>query len=115
MHKPRDTNDHLREHGGDALRLAFDAAASSAGEVVRLEDFAAYMPAHSYIFKPTREMWPASSVNARVPNVDGKPASAWLDQNAPVEQMTWVPGEPMLIKDRLISDGGWIKRRRATR
>jgi hypothetical protein len=114
MHKPRDTNDHLREHGGDALRLAFDAAASSAGEVVRLEDFAAYMPAHSYIFKPTREMWPASSVNARVPNVDGKPASAWLDQNAPVEQMTWVPGEPMLIKDRLISDGGWIKRRGVT-
>jgi hypothetical protein len=28
--------------------------------------------------------------------------------------MTWVPGEPMLIKDRLISDGGWIKRRGVT-
>ena len=26
------------------------------------------------------------------------PASAWLDRNHPVEQMTWCPGEPMLIQ-----------------
>ena len=31
------------------------------------------------------------------------PASAWLDQNRPVEQMTWAPGMPMLIRDRLVS------------
>ena len=37
-------------------------------------------------------------------------ASAWLDRNQPVEQMTWAPGEPMLIRDRLISEGGWIER-----
>jgi hypothetical protein len=41
-------------------------------------------------------------------------ASAWLDQNKPVEQMTWAPGAPMLIGDRLISDGGWIERRGCT-
>jgi Family of unknown function (DUF5906) len=34
----------------------------------------------------------------------------WLDQNRSVEQMTWAPGLPMLIEDRLISDGGWIER-----
>ena len=81
---------------------------------VRLEDFVAYMPMHNYAFLPTRDTWPASSVNARVPPVaqGGKKisASAWLDSNAPVEQMTWQPGAPMLVKDRLISEGGWIDR-----
>jgi hypothetical protein len=82
---------------------------------VRLEDFLAYMPKHVYIFTPSCEFWPAASVNARVPPVigpGGKPGSpsAWLDVNAPAEQMTWAPGLPMLIRNRLISDGGWIER-----
>jgi hypothetical protein len=34
---------------------------------VTLDDFDAYMPQHRYIFEPTREMWLASSVNARTP------------------------------------------------
>jgi hypothetical protein len=37
-------------------------------------------------------------------------ANVWLDQNQPVEQMTWAPGEPQVVSDRLISDGGWIQR-----
>ena len=82
---------------------------------VSLEDFHAYMPMHSYIFAPSREMWPATSVNSRLaPQIgeDGKEmkASAWLDCNRPVEQMTWAPGLPMLIQGRLVSDGGWIER-----
>jgi Primase C terminal 2 (PriCT-2) len=93
---------------------------------VSLADFYAYMPTHNYIFVPSREMWPASSVNARLGSVplsnpdgtaavdtEGKReklgASTWLDQNQPVEQMTWAPGLPMLIRDRLISEGGWIE------
>jgi hypothetical protein len=77
-----------------------------------LDDFHAYMPTHSYIFAPTRELWPASSVNSRIETLpDGTKPSAWLDQNRPVEQMTWCPGEPMIIRDRLVSDGGWIPRR----
>ena len=36
------------------------------GEGVLLDDFNAYMPMHSYIFAPSREMWPAASVNARI-------------------------------------------------
>jgi hypothetical protein len=31
------------------------------------EDFFAYMPEHKYIFVPTRALWPAASVNARLP------------------------------------------------
>jgi hypothetical protein len=92
---------------------------------------ASEVPSHKYIFIPTREMWPATSVNSRVPPVplldrngepvldkDEKqkfiPANAWLDQNKPVEQMTWAPGEPMEIKDRLVSEGGWFERKGAT-
>jgi hypothetical protein len=37
-------------------------------------------------------------------------ASDWLDRNQPVEQLTWAPGLPMIIRDRLISEGGWIER-----
>ena len=83
-------------------------------EGVSLCDFRAYMPMHAYIFVPTREMWPAASVNARLEpvSVGGNeiPATRWLDQNSPVEQMTWAPGLPTIIEGRLISDGGWIER-----
>ena len=35
--------------------------------------------------------------------------SAWLARRAAVEQITWAPGLPQFILDRLISDGGWIE------
>lgn len=104
--------DSLDAYG--ALRPGDDEPSGRPG--VSLEDFHAYMPAHSYIFTPSREMWPASSVNARIPPIpmgdDEKkmPANAWLDRNKPVEQMTWAPGLPMLVRDRLIAEGGWIER-----
>ena len=96
-------------------------------QTVTLDDLHAYMPEHRYLFGPTRDLWPAASVNARVPPValvdttgapvldeDGKPkvvkAAAWLDRYRPVEQMTWVPGKPMLIRDHLVFEGGWIAR-----
>lgn len=75
------------------------------------EDFNAYMPAHSYIFRPTGEMWAAASVNARVRSPDADvQTSTWLDRNRPVEQMTWAPGEPADIENKLISGGGWFER-----
>jgi Family of unknown function (DUF5906) len=77
-------------------------------QTISLEDFYAHMPSHRYIFAPCRQLWPARSVNARLGFVEGIPASDWLDQNRHVEQMTWAPGQPMLIEDRLISEGGWI-------
>lgn len=115
-------------NSGAKSRGAYDAAQGCGAEGVSIEDFRAYMPMHSYIFTPCREMWPATSVNARVPPVplvnksgtpalddNGKqrrqPASSWLDQNRAVECMTWAPGEPILVQDRLISNGGWIERK----
>jgi hypothetical protein len=114
-------------NGEREMRRVFENAPVSCGtEGVRLGDFRAYMPMHSYIYTPCREMWPAASVNARVPPVplfdaSGAPilddkgkqrkeqASVWLDKNRPVECMTWAPGEPMLVANRLISGGGWIE------
>ena len=106
-------------HGGIKYTLA--------GQGVTRDDFYAYMERHNYLYAPTRQPWPGSSVNARIPpvplvDVDGQPildekgkpkfipASLWLDQNRPVEQITWAPGTPMLIENRLVDEGGWIPR-----
>jgi hypothetical protein len=97
-----------------AVKANGKAVPAGAVEGVSLHDFYAYMPSHSYIFAPTGEMWPAISVNSRVPPVTiGDKTispSTWLDRNKPVEQMTWAPGRPKLIPNRLIAEGGWIAR-----
>jgi hypothetical protein len=78
-------------------------------------DFWCEMRSHRYIYEPTGDMWPSSSVDARVapvPTSDGKtmPASRWIAANRAVEQVTWAPGSPRIIKDRLTIEGGWIDR-----
>lgn len=104
-----------------------DVAEPRLRDGVCYEDFHAYMPTHQYIFVPTRELWTSKSIDNRLPpkpKVDedgqqiykrGEPqwvmASAWLDRERPVEQMTWCPGEDVLVEDRLVSDGGWTPRR----
>jgi uncharacterized protein DUF5906 len=94
---------------------------------ISVDDFYAFMPTHTYIFVPSRDLWPASSVNARLPAVPivdgngnsvldnkGKPRlmkpTLWLDQNQPIEQISWAPGLPMIISGQLIAEGGWIER-----
>jgi hypothetical protein len=109
-----------------SVKYGAGSARKDLGFHVSIDDFYAYMPMHNYLFAPSREPWPSSSVNARIPPIplfdaSGQPvlnkkdeqetisANLWLDQNKPVEQMTWAPGLPMIIEDRLISDGGWIE------
>ena len=94
---------------------ANDADDDDDGDGITIEDFYAYLPQHCYLFVPTRELWPASSVDTMVPPVDvgeEKPvrASRWLDSNRAVVQMTWAPGLPLEIHDRIINDGGWVER-----
>jgi hypothetical protein len=101
------------------------------GRGVTIDDFVAYMPMHAYIFTPCREIWAGASVNARLPRMILRDAqgnaqldknnkvitlapTTWLDRNRPVEQMTWCPGLPMLIADRLVVLGGWIERPEVT-
>src|SRR3954468_12105471 len=84
---------------------------SGSASGITLDDFHAYMPMHRYIYVPSRDLWPAGSIDARIPPIEvgtdknGTPitikASQWLDQHKPIEQMTWVPGLAMVIHDRL--------------
>jgi hypothetical protein len=114
-------DDQEAESALDELMAPYVATGEAA---VRLEDFIAHSPSHDYIFRPTGEVWAGASINARIPPVvigkdrDGKDkeisATRWLDQNASVEQMTWAPGEPELIRNRLFKDDGWLERPGAT-
>jgi hypothetical protein len=107
------------------------ATPASTGPKHTLADFRAYAPGRLCIFMPCKEPWPNLSVDARLPpqplldetgtpvrTAKGKvvmiPASKWLEQNQSVEQMTWAPGLPELIEGRLVVDGGWIDRPKAT-
>src|SRR5262249_14461016 len=98
---------------------------------VTIDDFVAYLPKHVYIFTVCREIWLGAGVNACLPPVQvftqsGKPkrdmngnfvyqsATKWLDKHRGIEQATWCPGQPMLIKDRVVVDGGWIERKGVT-
>jgi hypothetical protein len=102
--------------GGRQYRRIWDkAGAAEEAAGVTLTDFHAYMPMHNYIFVPTRALWPTISVNARIAPIkvgddDAIKASTWLDQNRPVEQMTWAPDLPEIIEDRLLYEGGWLDR-----
>jgi hypothetical protein len=131
----------LREIWGDAAREMRKKAArdsllnevkSKDDAAVRLEDFVAYMQTHDCIYMPAGDAWPAARVNARVapigaldeqgvPIIDNKTGeqktikpSGWLAKYAPVEQMTWAPGLPQLVRDKLVSAGGWIDRKGTT-
>jgi hypothetical protein len=124
---PEEIADELLAKAGFGFSKSPPKRAPEGAQAVTLDDFFAYMPMHNYIYEPSREPWPGASVNARIPPVplmrNGEPvlddngeqvmqtASAWLDQNKPVEQMTWAPGLPMIIRDRLVSAGGWIERK----
>jgi hypothetical protein len=106
--------EEARRVGAEEERAKRGNGAELPAEGVLLNDFYAYMPMHSYIFAPSREMWPAASVNSRIPPVrtgtEEIKASAWLDRHKPVEQLTWAPGFPEIIEDRLIGGGEWVDR-----
>jgi hypothetical protein len=91
------------------------------------EDFCAYAPTRTCIYLPCKTPWPNGSIDTRLPprpllDASGKPvrdrkgkvkmisASTWLEQNRSVETLTWAPGEPELIRDRLAVDSGWVSK-----
>jgi hypothetical protein len=117
-----ETADWAREKGDDRqLQRIWEktekAGASASDETplstgVSLDDFFAYMPQHTYLHIPTGILWPAASVNSRIQPIQVGPdeeieASTWLDRNRPIEQMTWAPGLPEVIEDRVLHEGGW--------
>ena len=80
---------------------------------IKLEDFFAYLPQNEFLHIPTRALWPRTAVDMKIgPVLVGKgkkiAAALWLVRNRAVAQMTWSPGEPLLIHDRFIEQGGWV-------
>ena len=93
---------------------------------VRIEHFWAYSQNESYIFTPDASPWPRRRVGAMVSDVglfasDGAPVMrgdppqhvklpgmAVIDSWRAVQQMTWWPDEPQIIRERLAFDGGWL-------
>ena len=111
-----------RDSSEDALRRLYDSA--SPEKLLPVSDFVAHMPTKKLIYMQTGDLWPAASVDARVPPcevVDSsgnpifkpngeplrEPASDWLSAHAPVEQMTFAPGEPQIIHGKLMLESGW--------
>ena len=95
--------------------------------MIDFADFYAVAPANRCIYRPTRDFWNNEAVDNRLPprpmldasgnplrNSKGKvvmmPASKWLAQHCSVERMTWAPGEPEVIEDKLLIDDGWIEK-----
>jgi Bifunctional DNA primase/polymerase, N-terminal/Family of unknown function (DUF5906) len=117
----------VRRSLGDGMRQPREHS----GDGVSLDDFVAYMQSHDHVFMPAGDFWPAARVDARLPPVklfdnSGTPivdaktgaqkqisASSWLAKHAPVEQLTWCPGLPQLIRHRLVSAGGWVEHKNA--
>jgi hypothetical protein len=99
------------------------AAIRSADNSIGLEDFYAVPSSSQFMFMPTRELWPADSVDGILPGIqmpykrNGKwvllKPTAWLKQHRRVEQLTWLPGAPEIIEDQLVFDGGWHHRQGA--
>lgn len=77
-------------------------------EPLRIEDFHAFMPKHLYIHAPTKALWPAASVNARVRWIGKVKPSEILDATRAVDQMSWLPGRPMIVHDVVVVEGGIV-------
>jgi hypothetical protein len=92
---------------------------SGKAQPLPISDFIAYSPDHTYIHRPTGETWTSTAVNARVKPVNiggGKKALAaniWLNRNDAVEQRVWAPGEPQIVEDKLVAEGGFFPKRGA--
>jgi hypothetical protein len=98
---------------------------------VDYEDFIAYGPSNTCIYLPTCTPWPNATVDRWLPprpllDANGKPVKdrngkvkmispyKWLAQNRRAAAMTWAPGEPQFIRDRLPVDTGWVTKAGAT-
>jgi Protein of unknown function (DUF2786)/Family of unknown function (DUF5906) len=68
------------------------------------KDFYCHLPTNTFIYRATHDMWPPSSINGRF----GRGAANKLQRNRGVEQATWAPGSPPLIRDKLIANGAWV-------
>jgi hypothetical protein len=108
-----------------------DQAATPSTVECKLEDFVSYAPSRMCIYLPCKAPWPNASVDERIspqPLLDpsGNPvlnskgkvvmiqASVWLAKHRSVESLTWDPGEPEFVRNKLAVDTGWVPKAGAT-
>jgi hypothetical protein len=91
---------------------------------VDYEDFVVLGPSRSCLYLPSRTPWPNESVNEWLPRrpkrdargnlvrrkgkVVMQPPVGWLLEHRRVAAMSWSPGDPEFIRDRLPVDAGWV-------
>jgi hypothetical protein len=110
-------NDRKADHGPDwdtaqGGNESLHTRKSGKAEPLPISDFVAHSPDHTYIYRPIGDSWTSTAVTARVMPIEvgGKKLnpSVWLDRNDAVEQRVWAPGEPQIIEDRLVAEGGFF-------
>lgn len=69
-----------------------------------MDDFYAFLPTHEYWYVPARALWPAATIRS----ILGKDATLVLDNDRPTKEVTWAPGMPTIIENRIAFGGGWI-------
>lgn len=77
---------------------------------ITLDDFYAYLPKHQYLYVPTQTLWPAATISSRLGKVNKTKAARWLDLHRPISQIIWTPGEPRIVRDKHLIEGGWIEK-----
>lgn len=91
-------------------RAADDSGTGSAApswddRAIAPRDFYSVLPQHKYLYVPTRDLWPAESIDGCL----SKEIRRRLDVERAVVQMTWHPDEPLIIDGRVVADGGWVQ------
>src|SRR5262245_21543912 len=97
-----------------------NATESERQVAVTIDHFYAYLPEkNKFIFTPTGDLWPIESVDMVLGPVTQEKeykgrgrrtikASTWLARHRAVMQMTWWPGQPQIMEDVLVVEGGLI-------
>lgn len=75
---------------------------------ISIDDFYAYLPKHWYLYVPTQTLWPPATIGARLGKIGTLKAARYLDRERAVSQMIWAPGEPQIVKDKHLIEGGWV-------
>lgn len=86
-------------------------------------DFVAFLPTQRYVYLPTGDLWVKEAINSIIAPVvvgvkaNGEPRTmkpaAWLDREAGVSQMSWLPGKPRVVTGMTVSPDGLRPQRAA--
>lgn len=94
----------------DDVASEFEDVTEGGGTEPAHFEYYAYLPDHKYLHRPTRQFYPAASVDGHLAyKIDGKTrVTQWLDQHRAVHQATWHPSHPELLHDVVVAAGGII-------